>query len=703
MIIKDIKMKKKNILIALFVVVIISAFTLINLEKNKLILDIMKQSLKVYHYEARNFDNDFSEEVFKLYMEKLDYNKRFFLQSDIDKFSTYKYKIDDAVNEGDFTFYNLTKDVYIQRVTETDKYIKEALKKPFDFTKKDSIELDAKKRTYPLTKKELKKNWRQYLKYSVMTKLANKLEVQEKAIADKDTSVKIKTLKELEEKARQEVTKTYTDWYHRMTKINEKDLLKMYFNSITAFYDPHTEYFPPKDKENFDIRISGKLEGIGATLSQPNAYIKIVSIVPGSACWKQGDLEVGDLILKVAQGDAEPVDVVDMRLDDAIKMIRGKKGTEVRLTVKKADGSIMVIPIIRDVVILEETFAKSIIITDSITNEKIGYIYLPGFYADFDDPDGRRCSIDVKKEVEKLKEEKVDGIIVDLRNNGGGSLMDAVDIVGLFIDKGPVVQVRSRYAMPQVLEDKKAGALYTDDLLIMVNEFSASASEIMAAAIQDYGRGIIVGSKQSFGKGTVQRFIPFDRMTRGNENLKPLGALKITIQKFYRINGGATQLKGVASDIVIPDAYSKLDMGEKDLDNPIAWDEIPKADYEKVKVKYDFNKIRENSLKRIAADTSFSIIEDYSKYLKEERDETLTSLNLEDYKKEQLEREKLSKRFKKANKRHSDLKFKVLKADSLKIYSDTIKTEKAKRWIKDLKKDIYLEESFKIINDMNNN
>jgi len=486
-----------------------------------------------------------------------------------------------------------------------------------------------------------------------------------------------------------------------MTKINDKDILKMYFNSITAFYDPHTSYFPPKDKENFDIHISGKLEGIGATLSQPNAYIKIVSIVPGSACWKQGDLEVGDLILKVAQGAEEPVDVVDMRLDDAIKMIRGKKGTEVRLTVKKADGSITVIPIVRDVVVLEETFAKSIVITDSISHAKIGFIYLPGFYADFEDPNGRRCSVDVKKEVEKLKEENVDGIIVDLRNNGGGSLMDAVDIVGLFIDKGPVVQVRSRYAMPQVLDDKKSGALYDGDLLIMVNEYSASASEIMAAAIQDYGRGIIVGSKQTFGKGTVQRFIPFDRMIRGNEDLKPLGALKITIQKFYRINGGATQLKGVASDIVLPDAYSKLDMGEKDLDNPIEWDEIPKADYNKLKFKKDINQIRENSLKRIAADTSFTIIEEYSKYLKKVRDETLESLNIEDYKENQLEREKISKRFKKSDKRLSGLKFYVPKADSLEIYSDTIKTEKAKIWIKNLRKDIYLEESYKIIKDMN--
>ncbi len=696
------KISNKIIYIILTLSILIVGFTSDNDgKKNKLILDLMKQSLKIYHFEAHNFDNDFSEEVFKLYMEKLDYNKRFFLQSDINEFLAYKFKIDEAVNDDNFEFFNLTKGTYFQRIKEVEKYFTAALKKPFNFNKEDFIETDPEKRKYASTKKELKENWETYIKYSVMTKIATKLEIQEKAITDNDTSVEIKTFKELEKKAREDVKKTYDDWFHRMTKTNERDLLKMYFNSITAFYDPHTGYFPPKDKDNFDIHISGKLEGIGATLSQPNAYIKVERIVAGSACWKQGDLEVGDLILKVAQGADEPVDVVDMRLDDAIKMIRGKKGTEVRLTVKKADGSIKIIPIVRDVVVLEETFAKSLVIQDSLTDRRIGYIYLPGFYADFEDKNGRRCSEDVKKEIEKLKKENIEGIIVDLRNNGGGSLSDAIDIVGLFIDQGPVVQVRSRFAMPQVLEDKHKGTLYDDDLVIMVNEFSASASEIMAAAIQDYGRGIIVGSKQTFGKGTVQRFIPFDRIARGNEDLKPLGALKLTIQKFYRINGGSTQLKGVASDIVLPDAYSKLDMGEKDLDNAIEWDEIPKAEYNRV-ISYDnIQNIKTKSLKRISADTSFTIIDEYSDYLKEAREKTLVSLNLEKYKQDQENREKVNKRFKNADRRKNGLNFNILKADSIETYSDTLKTEKAERWIKNLKKDIYLEESYKIILDMN--
>ena len=697
-------MKKNKIIISvIFLFSIIASFTIVNIqnEKNKLILELMKQSLKSYHYEDRNLDNDFSEDVFNIYMQKLDYNKRFFTQTDINRFAEYKFKIDDAVTNEDFTFFNITKDVYIERVKELNKYIEFALKRPFDFDINENIELDFEKRKFAHDKKELKQNLKKYLKYSVMIKLATKLKIQENAIKDNDTTYKVKTFAELEEKSREEVKKTYDDWYYRITKINEKDIISIYFNSIAEYYDPHTGYYPPKDKENFDIHISGKLEGIGATLSQPNAYIKIMRIVPGSACWKQGDLEVGDLILKVGQGSEDPVDVVDMRLDEAIKMIRGKKGTEVRLTVKKADGSIMVIPIIRDVVIIEETFAKSAVIFDSVSNKKIGYINLPQFYADFDDKNGRRCAEDMKKEIVKLKEENIEGLIIDLRNNGGGSLIDAINIVGFFIETGPVVQVRSRYGMPQVLDDKDSLILYEDDLVIMVNEFSASASEIMAAAIQDYNRGIIVGSNQTYGKGTVQRFLPFDRMVKSNNDLKPLGELKITTQKFYRINGGATQLKGVKPDIILPDAYSELDIGEKELDNPIKWDEIPKADYSLINFTQDADYLRSESFKRVSNDTSFQIIDNYSKYLKKLRDNTLVSLNIKDYMKEEKDKSLINKRFRNADNRMSDLKFYTTKVDSLKFYSDTVKTAGTISWLKELKKDIYLEETFQIAVDMN--
>ncbi len=696
-------MRKINLLISVFFISLLFSFTADNSDdkKNTLILDLITESLQHYHYLNKNIDNDFSEQVYDMYLKKLDYNKRFFLQSDINKFAAYKYKIDDAVKAEDFTFFKLTKDIYIQRVSEVNKYIDAALKKPFDFTENDSIQLDSEKKPFAKDKKELKKYWKQYLKYAVLTKLADKIKIQEDAKKNNDTTVEIKTEKELLEKASEEVKKNYADWYHRISKVDEKDLLSMYFNSIASYYGPHTNYFPPKDKENFDIQMSGKLEGIGAQLSQPNAYIKVVKIIPGSPCWKQGELEVGDKILKVAQGNDEPVDVVDMRLDKAIEMIRGKKGTEVRLTVKKADGSIKVIPIIRDVIILEETFAKSAVIEDSITGEKTGYIYLPSFYADFNKKNGRRSAGDIKKEILKLKKENINGIILDLRNNGGGSLQDAIDIVGFFIKNGPVVQVRNRQGLQQILKDKDSDILYNGHLVVMVNEFSASASEITAAAVQDYGRGIIVGSTHTFGKGTVQRFLPFDRMIRGNENLKPLGDLKLTIQKFYRINGGATQLRGVKSDIVFPDAYAKLDMGEKDLDNPMAWDEIPKADYEKIPENYNLEKIKEESNRRVKADTSFNIIKDYADKMKFYNDINYATLNLKKYMQESEKRNQYSKRFRNADNRISDLKFFVPSADSAVVYADSAKTDRVVAWFKNLKKDIYLDETFKIVSDMN--
>ncbi len=696
-------MNKLNFILSVFFIGILFSFTKDNTNNKKdvLILDLIKEGLTHYHYLNKKIDNEFSENVYKMYLEKLDYNKRFFLQSDINEFAVFKYKIDDNVNSDDFTFFNLTKDTYIKRVSEVGKYIDAALKKPFDFTKEDSILLDSEKKHFAKDKKELKTYWRKYLKYSVLTKLADKIKIQDDAKKNNDTTVEIKTIEELQKKAVEEVKKNYDDWFHRISKVDEQDLLSLYFNSMTGYYGPHTGYFPPKDKENFDIQISGKLEGIGAQLSQPNAYIKVVKIIAGSPCWKQGELEVGDKILKVAQGDGDPVDVVDMRLDKAIEMIRGKKGTEVRLTVKKTDGSIKIIPIIRDVIILEETFAKSAVIENTVTGKKTGYIYLPGFYADFKNKNGRRSAGDVKKEIQKLKKENINGLILDLRNNGGGSLQDAIDIVGFFIKDGPVVQVKQRTGMPQILKDNDSDILYNNDLVIMVNEFSASASEITAAAIQDYNRGVIVGSEHTFGKGTVQRFLPFDRMVRGNENLKPLGDLKLTIQKFYRINGGATQLKGVSSDIVFPDAYAKMDMGEKDLDNPMPWDEIPKAEYKKYQTKYNIETLRENSSKRISNDTSFNIIKDYADKMKYYGEKEYASLNLNTYIKHAEKRNQYSKRFRNADNRISDLKFHVVSDDSIKIYTDSVKTERYNAWFKTLKKDIYLTETVKIVSDMN--
>ncbi len=693
--------KLKSGIFALIMLVLVSFTIKDDLgDKNRVILELMMDGLRKNHYQKHKIDNDFSEKVFNMYIDDLDYSKRFFLQSDIDNFEKFKYKIDDEIEKSNFELFNLTKDIYKQRIKEVKKYYTKILKRPFNFDKEENFETDPEKRKFSKSKKELKESWRKLLKYQVMAKLATKLIKQEELKKNNDSSAsEPKTFKELEKKSRKEVLKIYDDWYHRITKVNDKDLISIYLNSIASLYDPHTQYFPPKDKENFDIRMSGKLEGIGATLSQPDAYIKVMKIVPGSACWKQGELEAGDLILKVAQADSTPVNVVDMRMDDAIKMIRGKKGTEVRLTVRKADGSEKVISIIRDIVILEETFAKSTVISDSISNKKIAYIYLPSFYADFKNPSGRRCSEDMKKEIVKLKKDNIDGMIIDLRNNGGGSLRDVVKIVGFFIEKGPVVQVRGRYGLPQMLEDKDSTVLYDGPLVVMINEYSASASEIMAAAIQDYDRGFVVGSNQTYGKGTVQRFLPFDRVN-GYNHLKPLGDLKITTQKFYRINGGSTQLKGVNSDIVLPDIYAKLETGEKDTEYPIEWDEIIKADYKIIENNTSKKMLIENSKKRISSDTTFQIISKYADYMKETRDNSLKSLKLSEYKKILKSKDKKNKKYKNAIKRKSDLIFNVPTTDSTTVYADSIKISRFENWKKNLGKDVYIEEVFNIVNEI---
>ncbi len=690
-------------IIAIFTAIATTGFVshrLNDIEKNKIIMETMMASLDQMHFEKHTLDNDFSEKVFKQFVENLDYRKIFLLQEDIDAMTKFKYKIDDEIQGKSFDLFYLAQDIYFKRIAEAEKYFQEALKKPFDFTTNEVIETDGEKLAYAKDKKELKERWRLLMKYTVMTKLATKLDVQEDSTVKIETDSVPKTFTELEEKSRADVLKTYNDWHHRLVKTDEHDLLSFYLNAIAAYFDPHTQYFPPEDKENFDISMSGKLEGIGATLSQANAYIKVEQIVPGSPCWKQGELEVGDLILKVAQASAEPVDVVDMRLDDAIKMIRGKKGTEVRLTVKKADGTIKIIPIVRDEVIIDETYAKSAIVKNPKTGERIGYIYLPKFYADFNDSKGRRCAKDIADEIKKLKQDNISGIVLDLRNNGGGSLTDVVDMVGLFIEQGPVVQVKARYAEPQVMRDSDKNVLYDGPLAVMVNEFSASASEILAAAVQDYGRGVIVGSTHTFGKGSVQRFVPFDQMVRGHDDIKPLGDLKITTQKFYRINGGTTQLEGVKSDIVLPDAYSKLDMGEKDLDNPLKWDEILRADYQKSALKIDFEALKRNSNQRVLADTSFQFVNSYADFMKQENDETTDVLNLEKYRAKQKVNSQKSKRYRNVLKRSSEFGFQALKADSATIYGDTIQTERFVRWQKELTKDIYIHETVKIVSEM---
>ncbi len=683
-------------------ILVLVSYTYINSrstsQKEEAIDQILMQSLTQVHYSPLVVNDEFSEKLCKLYVERLDYSKKFLLQADIEELNKFKHSIDDDVNNGKFNFFDKSVEIIEKRIEDAKAYYTDILKKPFDFTTIDSVQVDVEKLNFSKSPAELKEAWNKVLKYQTLVQIGEMTENQEKAREKSDT-VKLKNKEELEIAARAKVLKSNDDYFKRLKTFNRTDRIAVYFNAITALYDPHTEYFAPKDKANFDIGMSGQLEGIGAQLQEKDGFIKVTSIVPGSASYRQGQLKAGDVIIKVAQGAADAVDITNMRLDEAVQLVRGKKGTEVRLTIKKPDDNIVIIAIIRDIVVIEETYAQSVILKGK---KNIGYIKLPEFYADFTGKGGRSCAKDVKKELQKLKSENVDGVILDLRYNGGGSLPDVVEMAGLFIDKGPVVQVKQKLGNAQVLEDKDAGIFYDGPLTVLVNSNSASASEIMAAAMQDYHRGLIIGtSPATFGKGTVQRFYDLDDyLPPQYAAIKPLGSVKITMQKFYRINGGATQLKGVIPDIVLPDPYYLLDQGEKEQDYPMAWDEIAPANYTPLKPSYSVRKLRENSEARVKNNPGFILLTEYAKRLKKQKDNTFVSLNFDKYMAEQKVYKAESKKLETLNVEIPGVEIAPLKADVTVMGSDTLKLNKAKEWYKSIKKDIYLHEAIDVMDDI---
>ncbi len=689
-----------KILIFILVSTIISSSSFIDGgKKEKLLLKVLIGTLKNGHFVSLSIDDNFSEKVFKNYLEKLDYSKRFLLKSDMDNLNIFRTKIDDEINNSNYSFFNISVDIIKQRIKNTKAFYEEILSKPFDYSINETYETAAKKKEYSKDLDELKERWRKILKYETIQNLNISVGKKEDAIADNNKSYKIKTFEELEKESRKKVLKTYNDWFRRLSKIKIKDRRSTYLNSITSSFDPHTTYLLPKEKENFDIRISGQLEGIGAQLIESNGYIKVTRIIPGSASWKQGELKEGAIILKVAQKDKEPVSIVDMRLDEAVKLIRGKKGSEVRLTVKKIDGNIYTIPIIRDIVVLEETFAKSALIKKNKKN--YGYIYLPKFYVNFKNSKARHCSKDVEIEINKLKAENPHGIILDLRNNGGGSLRDVVEMAGLFIKKGPIVQIKSRNGSPYLLKDEDEQVHYDGPLIILVNTFSASASEILATAMQDYNKAIIINSPTTYDKGTVQRIISFDRIIgRRYDDLKPFGAMKLTTQKFYRINGGTTQLKGVVPDVILPDMYSYIKVGEKELDNAITWTEIPPAQYDKWKTKPNYDKIKRMSKKRLNKNKSFKLIEKNAKRMKMLKNKTKYTLNFKKYRKRKVAESAKANKYKNIMKTETGLNISILKADYATIKNDSTKSAGMNAWIVKLKKDVYINEVVSVFQEL---
>ena len=690
-------MQNKILKPALLVLVIsLCSFTYFQFEKNQILLDMLMSVLNQAHYNPLKVDDEFSEKAYNLYIKRLDASKKFLMQTDIEALSKYRKSIDDEINNGSFEFYKLSADIIRSRINEKENWSKEILSNPFNYSIDEEYETDGEKLNYATSEEELKAEWRKMLKYQTLSRLDEMLTSQEKAKAKKDSVFTEKSYDSLEVDARRKTLKANVDWFKRLNKITLKDRFSAYVNTITGLYDPHTEYFAPKEKKKFDQSMSGQFEGIGARLQAKDGILKVSEVIVGSPSFKQGDLKAGDEIHKVAQGANEPVDITNMEMDDAIDLIKGKKGTEVRLTVKKPDASFKVIAIIRDVIEMDETYAKSAILDNK---NKIGYIYLPMFYADFTRNGAHRCSADMKKEIAKLKDQGVEGIIIDLRDNGGGSLQEVVEMAGLFIPKGPVVQVKDKVGKVYVMDDKNTDVSWDGPLAIMVNHGSASASEILAAAIQDYKRGVIIGT-QSFGKGTVQSFYNLDQYLLPQfDSIRPLGEVKITNQKFYRINGGATQLKGVMPDVILPDPYAFIEVGEKEMDYPMPWDEIMKATYDEY-TSINYSKLKKGSSERVKSSSAFKLIETESKELKSKKDDTKYNLKIEKFRAEQ-------KQLREQYKKYDDLKVDIKGfSASLSNYdkeilkADTIKLNKEIKWTKNIQKDNYIFEASNVLNDM---
>ena len=661
-------------------------------DKDKLLLDLITYVLERGHYEPKDINDDFSVSVFEGFIEAVDPTKRYFLEEDLMEFEKYKFQLDDQIRNTEITFFNMVYERLMLRMEEAREVYREVLDTPFDYAAEEYIDIDYENQGYAQDRRELKERWRKQLKYATIGNYDSNLSLSE---SEGDTM----TPQEAEVAARENTRNNLDDYFDFVDDLERKDWFTQYLNTIVEEFDPHTYYFAPEDKEAFDVSMSGRFEGIGARLQKQPEGAKIVEIISGGPVWRDQRLEVGDEILKVGQDGDQPVNIVGMRLDDAIKLIKGPKGTTVDLTVRKVDGTVEVVSLIRDVVELEESFAKSAMIIKEDT--KFGLIHLPKFYVDFEDYSERNAATDVAREIERLKSEGVEGLVLDLRDNGGGSLKTVVDIAGLFIADGPIVQVRSSGRDREIYEDKDERIQWDGPLVILVNELSASASEILAAAMQDYKRGVVIGSKQTFGKGTVQNVIPLDNIVRSNE-YGDLGAIKLTTQKFYRINGESTQLEGVKSDVVVPDRYSYIDLGEKDQANPLQWDKIGPAKYIPWDGYIDQSTI-ERSKARMEAHPQIAMIEENALWLKQQQDVTELPLNYDLYREREKVNKDKSRYFKSKMEYDSHLNFSSLQYEKELITQDSLLRDKRDRWHKNLAKDVYVEEAVNVLEDLNLN
>ena len=713
-------MKNSAILVALASVIAFIAF--INpfnfQEREAMILTGVMKFMDQVHYNPKMINDELSVVIFDEYIEALDSRKRFLTQEEVDELAQFRDKIDDQIKIKTFEMFEMSNELIEKGIQRGQRIYASIDVSALDLTSNDKVNLDYENRERPKNEKALKKYWEQLITYDIISKVETKIDKQVQKLqammlvppavdaaavnSEKEPYVE-KNRNELIAEAIEDHTKNYKKWFKRLNKQRRSDRFEQYLNAVTHQSDPHTTYFNPKKRDDFNINMGGKLEGIGARLQADDDFIKIVSIVPGGPIWKTKKAEADDLIIAIQQeGEDEVLNLYGMRLDDVVSKIRGKKGTVITLTIRKKDGSEILLAIERDEVITEETLAKSLIINKVGSIENIGYIKLPKFYSSFEKKGGNSCAKDVASEIEKLKTVNVNGIILDLRNNTGGSLNDVVEMSGLFIKEGPIVQVKPRTRDAYVHRDKNPDVLYDGPLMILVNKYSASASEIIAAAMQDYKRAVIVGSTSTYGKGTVQRFYDLDRAFKGAKDYKPLGSLKMTTQKFFRVNGGSTQLIGVTPDIVLPDNYQYMDVGEKEYDHAMKWTEIDPVEYSQDVALLDhIDEVAATSKKRVDKNDKFTKVLANAERIKKYKDNSTYSLNIDQFIKEMDQREEDSEEFKDLY----DTDIASLKISNLEVDMDNINFDESKRarnqdWLDGMKKDFYLEEALSIMKDM---
>ena len=667
--------------------------------KDRLLMQLITYLLEQGHFQPKDFNDALSKDVYKRFLNRVDPFKHYFYKSDLQKFKEFELELDNQIQNYEVQFFDLVHDRLVQRIQESKAIYTDVLEAPFNYDIDETFQSDPEKLEFVNSKKEMVDRWRKQLKLGTLSNYHDLISEQSAKAEDADFIPKTKG--ELEAEARASTLKNLKETDVYFDDLRRDDWLAIYINSIAESFDPHTYYFAPQDKDRFDASMSGKYEGIGARLQKKMDEISITELISGGSAWRQNKLQVGDVILKVRQEDEnEAVSVVGMRLDDAVKLIKGPKGSKVILTLKRVDGSIEDLMIPRDEIELEETYAKSSIVKKD--NRQFGVINLPKFYISFEDVNSRNATTDVKREIQRLKNQGMDGLVLDLRNNGGGSLKTVVDIGGLFIQQGPIVQVRSTGSDREVLRDRDQSVEWEGPLVILVNEFSASASEILAAAMQDYKRAIIIGSQQTYGKGTVQNIIDLNRMVHNNTN-GDIGAFKFTTQKYYRINGGSTQLEGVKSDVVVPNRYTYLDMGEKDQDNPLPWDEIQAASYTLWDSSIDYELMIERSRDRMQKSPQMKLIDENAKWIKKVQSKDLYSLSYKDYSSELEQNETESKRFDVLSDYESNLSFESLPCELPIMEKDSVFKKNRERWHETLKKDVYMEEALNVLSDLTMN